>query len=262
MLACHAHMGLNQEQKMVPPVRHMLSVLLVLTCAIATPAKAAEALVAVAANFVAVAESLAHDFETGSGHRLVITSGSTGKLYAQIVNGAPYDLFLAADRERPAKLAAAGLSEGQPVTFARGRLGVWIPGRTPEPIPNLQGLKRIALANPALAPYGAAAMDVLHRLDPAQSLEGKLVYGENVAQAYAMVASGAAEAGMVAWSTLMDAGVASESWQAPADWHQPIDQDAVLLRHGADNEAARAFFLYLRSPSARGVIATRGYLTP
>jgi molybdate transport system substrate-binding protein len=145
--------------------------------------------------------------------------GSTGKHYAQIVNGAPYDLFLAADRERPAKLAAAGLSEGQPVTYARGRLGFWMPGRASGPMPQLEGLKRIALANPALAPYGAAAMDVLHRLGHAQSLKGKLVYGENVSQAYAMVASGAAEAGMapglmVARETLLLAvGVRSTSFQ-------------------------------------------------
>lgn len=255
-------MGLNQEPMMVPPQRRFVAVLLAMTTVIAAPARAAEALVAVAANFVAIAETLVQDFETDSGHRLVLTSGSTGKLYAQIVNGAPYDLFLAADRERPAKLTDAGLTEGDPATYARGRLGIWIPGQIAVPSPALTDLNRVALANPALAPYGVAAMDVLHRLDPAQALKGRLVYGENVAQAYAMVASGAAQAGVVAWSTLMDAGAAAESWQVPADWHQPIDQDAVLLSRGAGNEAARAFFVYLFSPAARTVIESRGYLTP
>ena len=244
--------------------RRIYTALLTTTLIFATPARGAEALVAVAANFTAIAEILAAGFETGSGHRLVLTSGSTGKLYAQIVNGAPYDVFLAADRERPAKLAAAGVTEGSPVTYARGRLGIWIPGHplSTDPIRQLAGLRRIALANPALAPYGAAAVDVLERAQRSGTLNDRLAYGENVAQAYAMVASGAAEAGIVAWSTLIDGGKSKQSWQVPPDWHRPIDQDAVLLRHGAGNPAANAFFSYLSSPAARIVIEESGYLPP
>jgi len=235
--------------------------------ALAAPASAAEALVAVAANFSAIAAELASDFESESGHRLVLTSGSTGKLYAQIINGAPYDLFLAADQARPAKLAGNGhISEG-PVTYARGRLGVWIrdaevpPG--PEvPIDRLTGLRRVALANPSLAPYGVAALDVIDHLALRETLAGRLAFGENVAQAFAMVASGAADGGIVAWSLIADGGKAEESWPVPEAWHRSIDQDAVLLRHGADNPAARAFFFYLRSASGQTIIENSGYLLP
>ncbi len=241
-----------------------LTFLLFATFPFATQARAAEALVAVAANFVAIAETLAGDFEKGTGHRLVLTSGSTGKLYAQIVNGAPYDLFLAADRLRPERLADAGLTAAGPITYARGRLGIWIPAHTgaADPIEKLSGLRRIALANPALAPYGAAAMEVIERVHPPGIPNDRLAFGENVAQAYAMVASGAADAGVVAWSTLVDAGKDGQSWQVPADWHGPIEQDAVLLRRSADNPAAQAFFAYLTSAAARALIDDGGYLPP
>ena len=229
------------------------------------PAAAAKALVAVAANFRSTAELLAKEFESSSGHELVIISGSTGKLYTQIVSGAPFDVFLAADTERPQKLHAAGGSVGAPRTYASGQLGIWIRDEAASGLAHtdrLTDLRRIALANPSLAPYGSAAMEVIDRLAIAEQLQGRLAYGENVAQAYALVAAGAAEGGLIAWSLLKDGGRTAESWPVPTNWHTPIDQDAVLLTHGAANPAAKAFYDYLYSPAARALIHERGYALP
>ena len=239
----------------------LLSLLLIQT----TSATAAEALVAVAANFRATAEALATAFESGSDHELIIISGSTGKLYTQIVSGAPFDVFLAADSERPEKLHAAGGSVGAPRTYASGRLGIWIRGEPASGqthVDRLTDLRRIALANPSLAPYGSAALAVIDRLAIRDALEGRLAFGENVAQAYALVAAGAAEGGLIAWSLLKDGGKTAESWPVPTTWHAPIDQDAVLLRHGATNSAAVAFYDYLYSGTARTLIHERGYALP
>lgn len=247
------------------PWRHLLPALLALLFLHCPSALAAEALVAVAANFKSTAESLAADFESTSEHELVIISGSTGKLYTQIMNGAPFDLFLSADVGRPKKLHEAGISVRPPQTYASGQLGIWIRGdstRTEYHSSALVDLRRIALANPSLAPYGAAAMDVIDRLAIRDKLEGRLAYGENVAQAYALIAAGAAEGGLIAWSLLKDGGKTSESWPVPIDWHEPIDQDGVLLVHGADNPAATAFYDYLYSPAARTLILERGYAPP
>ena len=226
---------------------------------------AAKALVAVAANFKATAEVLAADFEARSNHELVIISGATGKIYTQIMNGAPFDVFLAADRVRPQKLHDAGVSAGPPRTYAQGQLGIWIRGEAMAGQPNTQrltDLRRIALANPRLAPYAVAAMEVVDRLALRDQLEGRLAYGENVAQAYALVAAGAAEGGLLAWSLLKDGDNTSESWPVPTTWHAPIDQDAVLLDHGAENPAAVAFYDYLYSPAAQAHIRERGYALP
>ncbi len=244
------------------PWRRILPALLAFSV---TPSATAEALVAVAANFKATAEVLAAEFETSSGHRLRIISGSTGKLYTQIMNGAPFDVFLAADSERPEKLHAAGVSAGAPQTYAAGRLGIWIrgaPSSADSHADRLTALRRIALANPRLAPYGVAAMEVFDRLSIREQLEGRLAYGENVAQAYALVASGAADGGLIAWSLLHDGGRTAESWPVPTAWHTPILQDAVLLIHGADNAAATGFYDYLFSPAASALIQARGYAQP
>jgi molybdate transport system substrate-binding protein len=226
---------------------------------------AAKTLVAVAANFKTTAELLAARFEAASGHEVVIISGATGKLYTQIRNGAPFDLFLAADTERPQLLTSSGDSPAAPRTYASGRLGIWVRGEHPnraDPAESLNGLRRLAIANPSLAPYGVAAMAVLDQLALREQIAARLAYGENVAQAYALVAAGAADGGLIAWSLLMEGGRASESWPVPTAWHPPIDQDAVLLTHGAENPAAIAFFDFLFSPAARELIRERGYVVP
>ena len=237
-------------------------------CAVAGGAAAAEALVAVAANFAHPAQRIEAAFENVSPHRIALVIGSTGKLYAQIAHGAPFDVLLAADRERPRKLEAAGLSvPGSRRTYALGRLALWsadgerIGGDGPGALRD--GLhQRLAIANPRLAPYGAAAIETLRALGLYDANAGRLVMGENVGQAHALVATGAAELGFVAASYLMaDAGRGS-SWAVPAELHGPVRQDAVLLRRAADNRAALAFMAFLVGERARGIITASGYDTP
>ena len=224
-----------------------------------------EALIAVAANFAPVAAELETTFESTGEHAITLASGSTGKLYAQIVNSAPYDAFLAADQIHPRRLLENGRGmEGSCFTYALGQMGIWIPGtdESADHVRHLESLNRIAIANPALAPYGVAAMSILDRLELTAQLKGRLVMGENVAQAYAMVASGAAQGGVLAWSYIVTGGNEAESFPVPPRWHPPVRQAALLLRHGRENPAARAFLRYLQSESARSIIRQRGYLVP
>lgn len=240
---------------------------LVLLAAAAVPAAGGEATVAVAANFAEVVERLEADFEQQSGHSIRVVVGSTGKLYAQVVAGAPFDVLLAADRVRPARLERVGLAvAGSRFTYARGRLALWSPeaGRIGCDGPaTLRGgnFRLLAIANPALAPYGEAARQTLAGLGLEESLEGKTVMGESIGQAHAMVASGNAEVGFVALSYVLSPrnGTPGSRWDVPADMHEPIRQDAVLLDRAATNAAARGFLDYLRGDAARAVIETYGY---
>lgn len=236
--------------------------------AVSTPAFAEQTLVAVAANFTAVAERLVEDFEAVAEHEVTLTSGSTGKLYAQIRHGAPYDLFLAADQERPQRLLDEGLvAENGRFTYARGRLVVW--GEALEaamgadwsgPLEGPQ-VRKVALANPDLAPYGAAAREALEAKELWTALQPRLVFGENVGQAFSMVASGNAQLGLVARSSVIAFG-GPKGRLVPESVHTPIRQDAVLLRRAEANAAARAFFEFLRSPAARRRLLESGYDPP
>ncbi len=245
-------------------LRRSVGALLALMLA-APGASGAEALVAVAANFSRVAADLEVAFEATATHRVTLVSGATGKFYAQIVHGAPFDVFLAADARHPALLAEKGFAvAGSRFTYAVGRLGLWVPGSQAisDPARQLRHLKRIAMANPALAPYGAAARSVLTTLGLDAGVERRLAMGENVAQAFAMVAAGAADGGLVAWSHIVAGGVQAESLLIPAGWHAPIRQEAILLTHGESNPAARAFLDHLRTDAARAIIRGRGYPSP
>ena len=234
---------------------------------LAGPAAAGEAVVAVAANFSEVAERLAGDFERESGHRLTFVAGSTGKLYAQIVNGAPFDAFLAADQESPGRLEKEGLAVAESrFTYATGRLTLWSsePGRigSDGAATLRQGaFRRLAIANPALAPYGAAARQTLENLGLWKRFKDRIVMGETIGQAHALVASGNAELGFVALSSVLSPRneTRGSRWDVPADLHAPIRQDAVLLARGAGNPAARGFLDFLRSAKAKAVMATYGY---
>ena len=242
------------------PVKGLFVVLAILC---APPAPAAQARAAVAANFLSAARELADGFSASSGHRVDISSGSTGQLYAQIIRGAPYDLLLAADQDRPARLESQGRAvAGSRFTYARGRLVLWsvdalLIGDDPDNLLRHGEFRRLALANPRLAPYGLAAWQVLGRLGVRERLANRLVRGENVAQAYAMAASGNAELAFVA-AALPRPGDGSR-WLVPESLHEPIRQDAVLLQRGADNPAAREFLEYLRSAPALDRIRARGY---
>ena len=223
------------------------------------PLRAEEALVAVAANFLRPAEVLAEAYEAASGHEISLASGSTGQHYAQIVHGAPYDLFLAADEARPALLTADGLA-GEPETYAVGRLAYVSPMFDPtlEWFEGVDEAELIAIANPDLAPYGRAAREALEAKDLWDHVT--TVQGQNVGQAYAFVASGNVRGGLVALSLAVD----REGFYAvvPSDLHAPIRQDAVLLNRGKGNLAAEGFLDYLGSDDAVRVLEEFGYLRP
>lgn len=226
-------------------------------------AHAGDAHVAVASNFIVPMQVLARDFAGASGHTITVSSGASGKLYAQVKHGAPFDVLLSADSEAPARLAREALG-GTPFTYAIGRLVLWSPqpGRIDGTPAVLQrgAFKRLAVANAKLAPYGAAAQDVLQALQLATRLQPKLVVGENIAQTYQFVASGNAELGFVARSQVIRAS--GSMWLVPPALHRPLRQDALLLKRGAANPAARAWVDYLQSPAARAIIQTHGYDLP
>lgn len=234
----------------------------------AGPLQAGQARVAVAANFLGVLRDLAPAFRAASGHRLRISAGSTGKLYAQIRNGAPFDVFLAADAERPRRLEAEGFAvPGSRFTYAEGRLVLWSPqaGRFADGLAWLRRgeFRRLALASPRTAPYGRAARQFLSRHGLWDRLSRRLVRGESVAQAYQFVATGAVEAGFVALAQLRRGSPQGGSrWRVPAADHAPIVQQAVLLKRGEQNPAARAFLAFLREPAIRKRITNAGYDLP
>lgn len=229
--------------------------------------QAGEVLVAVAANFLNPLKEIGERFERDTGHRLVLVPGSSGKHYAQIKNGAPFDAFLSADPERPRLLEEEGLAvRGTRFTYAIGRLVLWsrdptmVTGSGAEVL-RTGSFKHLAIANPKTAPYGQAAVQVLTKLGLWESLQPRVVQGENISQAFQFVTSGNAELGLVALSLVLDPrnNHAGSRWEVPAVFHDPLRQDAVLLTKGQGHPAARAFLKFLRSPQARAVIVRYGY---
>ncbi|MGH8194802.1 MAG: molybdate ABC transporter substrate-binding protein [Woeseiaceae bacterium] len=230
-------------------------------------ASAAEALVAVASNFTEALEQLEAGFEEASGHRLTVTAASTGMLYAQIRSGAPFDVFLAADQERPRLLQEEGDAvPGSRFTYAIGRLTLWSThpgfiGADGAETLRAARFRTLAIANPDLAPYGMAARETLEALGLQETLNDRIVMGENIGQTHAMVATGNAELGFVALSSVVSPRNESEGsrWDVPQELYTPIRQDAVLLTRAADNPAARDFLAYLEGADARAVIRDFGY---
>jgi molybdate transport system substrate-binding protein len=233
--------------------------------AAAMPAAAAEVRVAVAANFEPALQALAPRFTARSGHRLAISAGSSGKLATQIQQGAPFDVFLSADAERPALLVERGLAvAGSTFVYARGRLVLWSAReRLSLGAHTLRNgvFDHLAIANPEAAPYGVAALETLDRLGVRAALEPKLVRGESIGQTYAFVASGAAEVGLVALAQLAD-GKAGSRWLVPAELHGPIEQHAALLSRAREAPGPLAFVQWLQSSEARQLIAGFGYELP
>ena len=234
---------------------------------LAAPTQAAEVMAAVAANFTAPMKMLAKSFEQDTGHKLVLSFGSTGSFYAQIKNGAPFDVLLAADSDTPLRLEKDGLGvAGSRFTYATGRLVLWSPKAG---VVDDQGsvlssgkFQRLAISNPKLAPYGAAAMQVLANLGLEATVQPKLVQGENIAQAYQFTASENAQIGFVALSQVFMQGHISQgsAWVVPAHLHAPLQQDAIVLRKGQDNPGAQALMVYLQSEKARRTLQTFGYV--
>lgn len=229
-------------------------------------AHAAEVHVAVAANFAAPLQQIARAFAQDTGHQAVLSMGATGSFYAQIRNGAPFHVFLSADDETPQRLEREGLAVGGTrFTYAIGQLVLWSPqpGRVDDrgEVLRTGALPRLAIANPRLAPYGQAAMQVLSGLGVAAQWQSRLVMGENIAQVYQFVATGNASFGFVALSQVLVDGRIREgsAWIVPPSLHAPIRQDAVLLSRGQGNPAASALLAYLRGDKARAVIRAHGY---
>lgn len=234
--------------------------------ALAPGAHAAEVSVAVAANFAAPMKVIAEDFERASGHKVSLSFGATGQLYAQIRNGAPFAILLSADDHTPARLENEGLGmPGSRFTYAIGRLVLWskTPGMVdPEGKILMSGsFRRIAVANPKLAPYGNAAIETLQRLGVLDAVRPKFVEGANVGQTFQFVSSGNASLGFVAMSQVYEHGKLKEgsAWIVPPQLHSVIRQDAILLRPGNGNPAADALLKYLRGPNARATIRAYGY---
>ena len=226
--------------------------------------------VAVASNFVPVAEEIGVRFAEQTGHEVRISPGSTGKLYAQISNGAPYDVFLSADSDRPALLVANkyGVAETR-ITYAVGSLVLW--SRDPKYeesgcLEQLQDLGKdhLAIANPETAPYGTAARDYLIQAGLWERVKPRLVYGENISQTLQFVASGNASMGLIAKSQSVDTRLpkATCSWPVPTSTHHALEQQAVLLVRAAGDTVAMRFLDFLTSPSAREIIARHGYMFP
>jgi molybdate transport system substrate-binding protein len=227
---------------------------------------AAELPVAVAANFSAPMQAIARDFERETGHRLALSLGSTGQLYAQIRHGAPFAVLLAADDETPKKLEQQGLAvAGSRFTYAVGRLVLWSPQTNGVDargeVLRQGGFDRLAIANPKLAPYGKAAMEVLGHLGLREAVAPKLVEGASITQAFQFVASANAQLGFVALSQVYADGrlQAGSAWVVPESLHTPIRQEAVLLNPGRDHPAAVALLNHLRGERAKAVIRSFGY---
>ena len=244
--------------------RFLLS--LAASLAMAFSAHAGEVSVAVAANFTAPMQKIASLFEQDTGHKATLAFGSTGRFYAQIKNGAPFDLLLSADDETPAKLAKEGLAvDASRFTYAIGKLALWSkqPGLVDAQGQVLKSgtFDKIAVADPKLAPYGAAAVEVMTQLGVLNTLRPKFVQGENIAQTHQFVATQNAQLGFVAMSQVMADGrlVEGSVWAVPATLYSPLRQDAVLLNKGQGNAAATALLQYLKGDKARAVIRGYGY---
>lgn len=248
---------------MVGRIYRFLSCALLL-CVSFSGAHAGMTTVAVAANFTPVAREIADAFTSQTGHQVRLSFGSTGKLYTQITHGAPFEVFLAADEERPTLTVESGLGVvGTEFTYARGRLVLY--SRNAELLKvGSQALSaernqgKVALANPQLAPYGAAAIEVLEHLGYLDISREKLVRGDSITQTFQFVETGNAEMGFVALAQVANSTRGSR-WIVPESLHTPIRQNAVLLTRGAANPAARAFLEYLDSPEAHDIIRRYGY---
>jgi molybdate transport system substrate-binding protein len=227
---------------------------------------ATEAQVAVAANFAEPVKAIAAVLEKTTGHTLKITVGSSGRLYAQIRNGAPFDVLLSADTAAPAQLESDGLAQpGSRFTYATGKLVLWSADAARVDAQGAvlkgEGFRKLAIANPKTAPYGAAAVEAMDKLGLAARLSPKLVQGESIGQTYNFVHTGNAEVGFVAMSQVLEGGrlKGGSMWVVPQTLYSPIRQDAVLLKRGANNEAAVALMKLLKSPNIKDLIRSCGY---
>ena len=227
---------------------------------------AAEAQVAVAANFAEPIKAIAAVLEKTTGHTLKVTLGATGKLYAQIKNGAPFDALLAANTQTPEKLETEGLGvTGSRFTYATGKLVLWSAkvGRVDDKgnVLKAADLGKVAYAAAKVAPYGAAAVETMEKLGLTAAITPKLVQGESIGQTFNFVYTGNADVGFVAMSQVLEGGKlkSGSMWVVPQNLYSPIKQDAVMLKKGQTNEAAKALFKLLQSPNIKDLVRSYGY---
>ena len=237
-----------------------------LTLLAPTQGRAAIAQIAVAANFAEPIKAIAAVLEKTTGHTLSVTLGATGKLYAQIKNGAPFDVLLAANTEVPLALEKDGLATaGSSFTYAKGKLVLWSANASLVDAKGVvlqgAGFRKISYANPKTAPYGAATVQTIDALGLTSVLVPKLVQGESIGQAFNFVHTGNAELGFVALSQVLEGGKlkSGSMWLVPQNLYQPIEQNAVLLKRGASNPAALALVKLLQSPATKDLIRSYGY---
>jgi molybdate transport system substrate-binding protein len=251
-------------------LRGSIATLLVLCGLMSSPVWAGEVSVAVASNFAATMERIVPLFQKESGHTVKVSTGASGKLYAQIRSKAPFDVFLSADEEMPRQLVQDGLAvTGSRFAYAAGRLVLWSaqPGLVDEKgaVLNKGNFSMLAIANPRFSPYGVAAKETLTKLIMWNSIQEKLTKGENVIQTRQLVVTEKADLAFIALSQLMRDGKVIEGgswWRVPPEMHKPINQNAVLLTSAKDKAAAKAFLAFLKSEKARVVMRGFGYEVP
>ncbi len=230
------------------------------------PARADNVYVAVAANFIAPMQKIALQFEKDTGHKAIVAFGATGKFYAQIKNGAPFEVFLSADDDTPARLVKEGAAvAGSRFTYAIGKLVLWSAKSElvddKGEVLKKEDFQHLSVANPKLAPYGAAAVETLKALGLLGALQPKFVQAENISQAYQFVASGNAPLGFVAMSQVYEEGKlkSGSAWIIPSKLYSPIQQDAVILDKGKGKPAVEALVKYLQSDKIKALIKSYGY---
>lgn len=245
----------------------VIAMVAMLGISLPSDAQAEQVRVAVASNFLTTVRLLKNEFEKSSGHKVLLSVASTGKLYAQISHGAPFEIFLSADARRPGLAVDSGLAvEGTQQSYARGRLTLWSSRKTLEGKDCKEELiaghfRRLSIANPKTAPYGEAARQALKKMKLWQAVRPKLVRGENIGQTFQYTRTGNAELGMIALSQALDPknNETTCRWDIPEDYHQPLEQHMVMLKRGEKNPAAKAFYDFIKSEAGKKIISETGY---
>jgi molybdate transport system substrate-binding protein len=253
-------------------VRFAVRCLILLSALLAFRAASAQEIrVAAAADLQFALDELSAQYEKQTGRKINVSYGSSGNFFAQIQNGAPFDLLLSADIDYPRRLEAAGLAEpGTLYEYAVGRIVIWMSADARVDVAKLRwkallepGVEKIAIANPEHAPYGRSAVAALRNAGVYEQVRAKLVYGENIAQAAQFVASGSAQAGILALSLAVSPPMRDgKRWEIPANMHPPIEQGAVILKSAKDKEGARAFLAFFKSDAARKILESYGFVLP
>jgi molybdate transport system substrate-binding protein len=251
-------------------MRRFFAIILFLFCAV-TPVRAEEIAVAAASDLNFAIKELIGEFEKQTGHRVKLSLGSSGNFYAQLQQGAPFDLYFSADIGYPKKLEEAGLTvPGSLYRYAVGRVVLWVPNTSPLDLSKgltvlrEPGIKKIAIANPKHAPYGRAAVAAMEHAQVYGDVKDRLVLGENISQAAQFIESGACDVGIIALSLAMAPAMstAGRYWEIPAEAHPPLEQGAVVMKQSKNQELARSFLGFLQGPQGQEIMTRYGFTLP